>query len=356
MEPRGLSAETGHASPPSRSSVGPAPLQVSPLQLGSLRVDPPLLLAPMAGITDQGFRRILRRIGGAGLVSMEFVPSKGLVWGDEKVLRTMAFSAEERPLAIQIYGSDPGTMAEAARRVDELEIDVCDINMGCPANKVLSGCAGAALMGDLRLAQRIIAAVRRSTRHPVTVKFRLGLDERRQSYLELGRICQDLGVAAITLHGRTARQMFTGRADWDAIARLKDAVEIPVIGNGDVEGAADALAMFRQTGCDGVMIGRAATANPWIFRQVVDGLAGEQPKGATDEDRAALILDHFHAVLADEEPREALHKLRVFSRWYSRGFARGVHLRRQIGEWQSADEAIARVRAFLDEPGLEDAA
>ncbi|HKI86749.1 MAG TPA: tRNA-dihydrouridine synthase family protein, partial [Thermoanaerobaculia bacterium] len=183
-------------------------------RLAHLPIDPPLVLAPMAGVTDRDFRLIVRRIGGVGLVSMEFISARGLVRGERQTTRLLAFSEEERPLAIQIYGSDVATMVEAARQVEELAPDVCDINMGCPANKVLKGCAGAALMGDLGLAEKMIAGVRRVLTIPLTVKFRLGLDESRSNYLDLGRICEANGVDAVAMHARTAKQKFRGEADW----------------------------------------------------------------------------------------------------------------------------------------------
>src|SRR5690349_11230709 len=177
------------------------------VQVGPLSIDPPLWLAPMAGVTDRDFRLIVRRIGGVGVVSMEFVSSKAIVQGNKRTREMMYFSEEERPLAIQIYGSDAATMREAALVVEELGADICDINMGCPANKVLKGCAGAALMGDLKLAEEIVREVRRRLTIPLTVKFRLGLDDARKNYVDLGRICEDEGVSAVALHGRTARQM-----------------------------------------------------------------------------------------------------------------------------------------------------
>src|SRR5688572_9063639 len=234
---------------------GPAAARIRPvLRYGPVPIDPPLVLAPMAGVTDRDFRLIVRRIGGVGLVSMEFVSSKAIVNGNRRTAELMHFCDEERPLGIQIYGSDAATMAEAARLVEEMGADVCDINMGCPANKVLKGCAGAALMGDLDLAESIVSSVRKAISIPLTVKFRLGLDSCRQNYLDLGRMCEANGAAAVALHARTARQMFSGEADWSHIAELKAALGIPVIGNGDVSTPDDALRMLRTTGCDGVMI------------------------------------------------------------------------------------------------------
>src|SRR5213593_642921 len=190
-------------------------------------IDPPLILAPMAGITDQYFRRILKRIGGVGVVSMEFISSEALTRGSERTRAMMHFYPEERPLAIQIYGSDASRMSEAAAFVQELGADMVDINMGCPANKILKGCAGAALMGDLKIAEGIIRACRDRVRIPLTVKFRLGLDSERVNFLDLARMCEDEGAAAVAMHARTARQMYTGRADWSRIAELKRHVSIP---------------------------------------------------------------------------------------------------------------------------------
>lgn len=297
----------------------------------SLVVDPPLFLAPMAGVTDRDFRLIVRRIGGVGVVSMEFISSKLLLQGDRRTKKLMSFSPEERPLAIQIYGSDPGSLAEAARIVEGLGVDLCDINMGCPANKVLSGCSGAALMGDPALAARIVRAVRAVTTLPLTVKFRLGLDEKRKNFLEVGRICQEEGADGVTLHARTARQMYDGVADWERIAELKATLRIPVIGNGDVREVDDALELFAKTGCDGVMIGRGATRNPWIFRQIAARLGHGPSHEPSLEERKNLVLDHFRAVLDREPPEEAQHKLRSFTRWYSQGLRRGAEVRRQIG-------------------------
>ncbi|MEM8962058.1 MAG: tRNA dihydrouridine synthase DusB [Acidobacteriota bacterium] len=326
------------------------------LQIGSVAVDPPLFLAPMAGVTDRDFRLIIRRISGVGVVSMEFISSKGLVGGEKRWQRLMHFAPEERPLAIQIYGSDAATMAEAARIVESLGADICDINMGCPANKVLKGCAGAALMGDLELAESIIAEVRRAVSIPVTVKFRLGLDDHRRNYIELGKICEHHGVAAVTLHARTARQMFRGAAAWPEIAALKEALTIPVIGNGDVLTAEDAVDMLRTTGCDGVMIGRGATRDPWIFRHTANRLAGEEMATVSLAERRALIVDHFNTVIEREDDKTALHKLRTFTNWYSRGLPDGLSLRRRLQDLKSAHAILEAVEHFVDALLLDEAA
>jgi nifR3 family TIM-barrel protein len=327
------------------------------LRIGPLPVDPPLFLAPMAGVTDRDFRLIVRRIGGVGVVSMEFVSSTNLVHGQpvlkERAREAMRFDPEERPLAIQIYGSDVATMAEAARQVEALAPEICDVNMGCPANQVLKGCAGAALMGDLTLAGRMVRAVRREISGPLTVKFRLGLAGDRMSYLELARICQDEGADAVTLHARTAEQQFSGRADWSHLARLREAVAIPVLGNGDVSTSDDALRMLRETGCDGVMIGRGATRNPWIFRQIAERMRARGGGGAGHPypilaDRRDLVLSHFRAVAGRDPEREALHKLRKFTGWYSHGLPGGRDLRRQINDLPDVETFLEAVEGFFD--------
>jgi len=319
------------------------------VQVGSVRVDPPLWLAPMAGVTDRDFRLIVRRIGGVGVVSMEFISSRAIVSGNQKTRDLMYFSDEERPLAIQIYGSDVATMREAALVVEELGPDICDINMGCPANKVLKGCAGAALMGDLDLAERIIRAVRDVLSIPLTVKFRLGLDDCRRNYLELGKVCEANGVAAVAMHARTARQMYTGEADWSHLARLRESLGIPVIGNGDVREPEDACRMQAATGCDGIMVGRGATRNPWIFRQIAARLSGGRISQPTLGDRRALILGHFRMVAERESSAFAIHKLRKFTGWYTHGLPNGRRLRQEINQLPDVDSFLAAVESFLDE-------
>jgi len=318
-------------------------------RLGSLSFDSPFVLAPMAGVTDRDFRLIVRRIGGVGLVTMEFIQSRALAKGISKTLELMHFVDEERPISIQIYGSDAATMQEAARRVEAMGADVCDINMGCPANKVLAGCAGCALMADLDVARDIVAACRRVLTIPLTVKFRLGLDPSRKNFLELGRICEGEGADGVALHARTAKQMFSGEAreQWGEIARLKQAVSIPVFGNGDVREPADALDMLRETGCDGVLIGRAATKNPWIFRQAADLLAGRMPEPASLVARRELVLEHFRLVAARESSKFALHKLRKFTGWYTHGVPHGRELRQQIQSLPDVPTFLAAVEEFF---------
>ena len=310
----------------------------------------------MAGVTDRDFRLLIRRIGGVGVVSMEFVSSKAIVQGNKRTREMMYFSEEERPLAIQIYGSDAATMREAALVVEELGADICDINMGCPANKVLKGCAGAALMGDLKLAESIIHTVRDAISIPLTVKFRLGLDEPRRNYLELGKICEANGVASVAMHARTARQMFSGEADWSHLAHLKETLSSPVIGNGDVREPEDALRMMAETGCDGVMVGRGSTRNPWIFRQIAARMDGSRVSEPTVADRRDLILEHFRMVADREQSTFALHKLRKFTGWYTHGLPNGRKLRQAINQLPDVQTFLTTVESFLDEILVEEAA
>ncbi|MFI5180896.1 MAG: tRNA dihydrouridine synthase DusB [Thermoanaerobaculia bacterium] len=314
-------------------------------------VDPPLILAPMAGITDMTYRLLLRKLGGVGLVTMEFVSSEGLTRGSRKTERLLRFDPAERPLSIQIYGADAARMAVAAARVEEMQVDVCDINMGCPANKVLKGCAGAGLMRDLSRAKAILAACRAALpTTPMTVKFRLGVSDETLNYLELARICEGEGAAAVTLHARTARQMYTGSADWSRIARLKETVRIPVVGNGDVASPEDVVRMFRETGCDAVMVGRGTMKNPWIFRQAADLLAGMPVHAATLAERRDAILEHFRLILQNDgdEPRAVMGKLRTFTGWYTHGLPNGVDLRRQISGLPSPQAFLDAVHDFFD--------
>jgi tRNA-dihydrouridine synthase B len=326
------------------------------LRYGALPIDPPLILAPMAGITDRQFRLILRRIGGAGLVTMEFISSEALVRGNKHTRRLMHYVEEERPISIQIYGARPASMAEAAKVVEGIGADACDINMGCPANKVLKGCAGCSLMGNLDLAQEIIRAVRKSLTIPLTVKFRLGLNDDAKNFLELGKICEGEGVNAVAVHARTAKQMFSGEARWSEIARLKQTLSIPVVGNGDVRTAEDAVRMRRETGCDGVMIGRASMKNPWIYKQTAELLQGKTPTLPTPQDRHALIRTHFDMVTAQEEPGFALHKLRTFTGWYTHGLPDGGRLRALIGTLETPQAFLNAVDAYFSGGDMRTAA
>lgn len=327
---------------------------MKPFHIGNVRVWPPTILAPMAGITDEYFRKIVKEVGGVGLVTMEFVSADSIVRGIEKTREIMRFAESERPISIQIYGSKPGPMAEAAGFVEELGADIVDINMGCPANQVLKGCSGAALMGDLPLARSIIAEARRRVSIPLTVKFRLGLDGKTENYLELGRICEGEGVNAIALHARTAKQMFNGQADWQRIEKLKQTVGIPVSGNGDVVTAQDAFELQRQTGCDGVMIGRASMKNPWIYKQIEDIAEGRLPTQPTWRERRDLILRHFALLEPHPNKNFVLYKIKKFTGWYSHGLPGGAAMRQKLNQQGSVEHFIELVREFFGRLELDE--
>ena len=278
---------------------------------------------------------------------MEFISSEGLIRQRPSTLKMLHFVDEERPIAIQIYGSDPLRMAEAAKVVEAMGADLCDINMGCPANKVLKGCAGAALTADLPRAAGIVRAVRAAVRTPLTVKFRLGVSDDSKTFLDLGRACQEEGADAVTLHPRTARQQFNGHSDWDAILELKQVLSIPVVGNGDVTTPEQALEMFRRTGCDAVMIGRGGLGNPWIFREAAALLRGEMHGKPALAERHALMRSHFDEVIRREDGRTALHKLRKFTGWYTHGLPDGRRLRRKLSEVASAQELVGAVEDYF---------
>ncbi len=317
------------------------------MRIGTLSIEPPLILAPMAGITDSPFRRMLRRLGGVGLLTMEFVSSEAVTRGIEAELAKLPFDPEERPLAIQVYGSDPDRMAAAARLAERAGADAVDINMGCPSRPIVRNGAGAALMGDLDRARAVIRAVRDAVTVPLTVKFRLGLREDDPAFLELGAIAEEEGADAVTLHPRTARQQYSGSADWARIAELVRALSIPVVGNGDVRSPEDACRMFGETGCAAVMIGRAVLKDPWIFAKTASFLETGRWEEPSLEQRAAFVLDHFRLLAEELEGRALLHKLKVFTGKYTHGLPGGRELRGRLDGIRDPGELMAAVESFF---------
>jgi len=324
-----------------RSVPPAAPGEFAALAIGPLRVWPPVVLAPMAGVTNPPFRTLCRRYG-AGLYVSEMITARALVEGNRKTLLLASFGPEEETRSLQLYGVDPHYLGEAVRLlVGEGRVDHLDLNFGCPVRKVTSKGGGAAIPLKPRLLRNIVrAAVAAAGPVPVTIKFRVGLDDRYQTYLDAGRIGQEEGCAAVGLHARTAAQLYDGEARWEAIAELKRAItRIPVLGNGDVWEAEDALRMMRTTGCDGVIVGRGCLGRPWLFRDLADVFAGQTPQNPPDFGGVADVMLQ-HARLLAEWLGEvgAMRAFRKHSSWYTKGFPGGAALRQRLMEVGKVEE------------------
>ncbi|MFA4884916.1 MAG: tRNA dihydrouridine synthase DusB [Desulfotomaculaceae bacterium] len=316
------------------------------MKIGSVELENPVIAAPMAGITDRAFR-ILAREAGCSLVHTEMVSDQALLYGNTKTCSLLNISGEAGPVSMQIFGSDPGYMAEAAEIVANRGAWILDINMGCPTPKIVKNGEGSALMRNPEKAAAIVRAVVQRVKAPVTVKMRKGWDESSVNAVELARLVVDAGVSAVTVHGRTRSQFYTGKADWEIIAAVKKAVDVPVIGNGDIWTPEDALAMMEQTGCDGVMIGRAALGNPWIFSQAVHFLkTGELLPGPTLKERVATALRHFHLLVEIKGEIVAVREMRKHAAWYMKGLRGAARLRELINKAKSKEE-IKEVLAGL---------
>jgi tRNA-dihydrouridine synthase B len=305
------------------------------LQIRDVRVDPPLVLGPMAGYTTLAFR-VLCHQAGAGLVTSEMVSAKALEYGSTKTAPLMQTSPVEHPVALQIFGGEPASMADAARRCVDFGADLVDINMGCTVPKVRKAQSGVGLMCDPDRAVRVAEAVAQAVAVPVTVKYRAGLVAEDDSYLELGRRLQEVGVAALTLHARPASKAFSGQADWACIARLVEHVSIPVVGNGDVTTAQQALEMFEQTGCAGVMIARGALGRPWVFQQTAEALAGREiSPDPSPADRLAVALCHAQMLALHQDDEQAAHQMRGQIGFYVRGAPHAGWLRQRCQQVRS---------------------
>jgi nifR3 family TIM-barrel protein len=330
-------------------AAGASPRRPAPLRLGGLTVDPPLILAPMAGVGDAGFRRVVRRFGGLGLVVTEFALADRLAVRDPRALAKLRFGSDERPVAVQILGGDPEAVSRAAAVAQELEPDVVDLNLGCPMRKITRRGAGVALMDDPDRVGRLIEACRRELSVPLTIKCRTArrIASGAEAYLEVGRIAEELGAAAITLHPRSGTALYEGEADWEHVQRLVRAVRIPVIGNGDVRWPGQAADWQSRSGCAGVMIGRAAVGRPWIFRDIL-ALWDGQPATSSDglEDRGTLLAA-LREQARQDPPQEAFHRLRCFAGRYAREVPDTAVLRRGLGRARDADEVLELLAAHL---------
>src|ERR1700731_828608 len=339
--------------------------------MGKVTISPATVLAPMAGVTDTVFRRFIRNLGGCGLIMTEFTSADGVLRKkDQKAKRYLHFYEDEHPISAQLFGSDPLVRAEAARMVEGLGFDLVDLNLGCPAKKVVKCNGGSGLLRDLPLIRQIFEAVRRAVKIPFTVKFRAGWNDDEIVCVELARMAESCGLGAVALHARTREQGYSGNARWEWIASVKQAVKIPVIGNGDIRSPEDACAIVAQTGCDAVMIGRMAPANPWIFRQIdqyVSGATGvlalqrpTEPSSAaldgalhkpydepTEADRYQMIRTYFQMLLEEEMPGTE-GKMKQFASWFTHGVPGGAALRKAIYEAKSGAEILGRVEEFFE--------
>lgn len=308
------------------------------LTIGNVVMDNPLMLAPMAGVTDLPFR-LLCKEQGAGLVCMEMVSAKAIYYNNKNTEALLEINTREKPVSLQLFGSDPEIMAAMAHRIEDRPFDILDINMGCPVPKVVNNGEGSALLKNPELVRKIVTAVVNAVDKPVTVKIRRGFDEDSVNAVEIAKIIEDCGAAAVAVHGRTREQYYSGKADWDIIRQVKEAVSIPVIGNGDVTSPETAVALMEQTGCDGIMIGRAVRGNPWLFSEILHYLeTGEHKARPTMEEVGEMILRHTRMQVELKGEYTALREMRKHVAWYTAGFPHSARLRARTNEISTMQE------------------
>jgi tRNA-dihydrouridine synthase B len=318
------------------------------IQIGPIRLESPVILAPMSGVTDMPFRRLVKQLG-VGLVVSEMIASKAMIRARRRTLRMSTSCVEEHPMAVQLAGCDPEVMAEAARLNEDRGAAIIDINMGCPVKKVVKGEAGSALMRDEGLAGRILEAVVKAVRLPVTLKMRTGWDDDSRNAPRLAKIAEDCGIQSVAVHGRTRCQFYRGHSDWDFIATVKAAVSIPVIGNGDVNSLDDAAALLARSGADGVMIGRAAYGRPWFLRQVQHFLAtGQRLPDPPLLEQLDILLRHYDAMLTHYGRETGVRMARKHIGWYSKGLPRSAEFRADVYRCGDADEVMRKISQFYD--------
>jgi tRNA-dihydrouridine synthase B len=329
---------------PAKLFIGMLPAEY---KVRDLAIRPATILAPMAGVTDTLFRRVIRGLGNCGLLMTEFTSSEGITRSAQKTLRYLYFEEDEHPIAAQLFGANPKVMADAARMVEDLGYDAVDINLGCPAKKVVK-CGGSGLLRELPLLEEIFKSVRAAVKIPLTIKLRAGWDEKSIVALEVVKMAEAIGIEAAAIHPRTREQGYTGKADWTIIAAVKEAAKIPIIGNGDIQTPEDAERMVRETGCDAVMIGRAAATNPWIFAQMEQYRTTGHYTVATEEDRRALLSGYYQKILRANLP-DGVGKMKQFACWFTHGVGNGSELRRIVHSARTPQEVVDNVERFFAE-------
>ncbi len=321
--------------------------RIKPLKIGNVSVKVPVALAPMAGVTDLPFR-LLCKEQGCGLLYTEMISAKALYYDNKNTKPLMVIDPGEHPISLQMFGSEPQLMGEMAKKIEELPFDILDINMGCPVPKVVNNGEGSALMKDTVLAGQIIEAVANAIKKPVTVKFRKGFDMNSVNAPELARVAQESGAAAVAVHGRTRSQYYSGKADWDIIRQVKEAVKIPVIGNGDIFQPEDAVRMMEETGCDGVMVGRGAQGNPWIFQRILHYInTGEVLPRPEVHEVVQMILRHTKMQMEFKGEYHGIREMRKHIGWYTAGYPDSSRLRQQVNHVETFEQLNQMMNQYL---------